>query len=731
MRVFLSPASGLLALFLAPAVLHGQWPGQVRGHAVDAVTGRTVPVVDVRLEPGPVAVRTDAGGAFLVRGLEPGRYRLHLSALGYRPGLREIVVENGAILDVVVPLDPVPVAIEGMTASVSPRTAGAIVVEGAALAATGAGSVGDALASVPGVVVTESGRGGRQVPSIRGSGADAVLVLVDGVPLNDPVTGEADLSTVSAASVASLTVLPGGGSVRWGAGAEGGVILIRTGGDADEAASVTLGAGSLGERRLSARVQSGVGPDPAGSGGDRWEAGVGYRNSHGRFDFVLPPQVGGGSGTRQNADFRMVDAHGAWTRTGEAGSATLGVSAEEIRRGLPGRSYAPSLHARQETRRVRAHGAWELRTGLAGRTRAAGHLVRQRTDFSDPEPPFGFPFDDRTTFTGWGGEVAWEGEAGASTRLTAGLSGSRLQVRSTALETDGGAISGPPAITRTDAGVRLAATRWWGGGGAPAPVTLTAGVRLDRSGIPSGWYLSHDVALGARLGGFDVRVGQRSSFSPPTLGDQFFREGVGVAPNPDLEAERVPWEWVAGVATTRTVGPARVSLDVEGYRGDIRGMILWLPDFRFVWSPRNHDVRRRGVEGRGTVSLPGRGVDLSGHVAWNRVTYARAASPDVQVAYRPRWTGGASAGWRGGAWSLALGTDFTGARYPVPNAVNELPGFWTTRGAVSRGWEGRFGAAEVNLEVRRAFDHDDTLIFAFPDPGRTLALRVRLVPGSQ
>ena len=42
---------------------------------------------------------------------------------------------------------------------------------------------------------------------LRGANPDAVLVLLDGIPLNDPVTGEADLSTVSARSLTRATVL--------------------------------------------------------------------------------------------------------------------------------------------------------------------------------------------------------------------------------------------------------------------------------------------------------------------------------------------------------------------------------------------------------------------------------------------------------------------------------------------------------------------------------------------
>ena len=70
---------------------------------------------------------------------------------------------------------------------------------------------------------------------------------------------------------------------------------------------------------------------------------------------------------------------------------------------------------------------------------------------------------------------------------------------------------------------------------------------------------------------------------------------TGVEPNPDLRAERVPSEVAFDVAHSRAVGTAVASATFAAWAGDVRGMIVWSPDYRFVWSPRNVDVRRRGA----------------------------------------------------------------------------------------------------------------------------------------
>ena len=74
--------------------------------------------------------------------------------------------------------------------------------------------------------------GDRQATiDIRGMGATAtsnVLVLVDGVRLNENDLSGADLSSIGLAQVERIEILRGGGAVRYGNGAVGGVINIIT-----------------------------------------------------------------------------------------------------------------------------------------------------------------------------------------------------------------------------------------------------------------------------------------------------------------------------------------------------------------------------------------------------------------------------------------------------------------------------------------------------------------------
>lgn len=706
MRAF-SYLAGALALLATTSDVGAQFPGELRGDVVDVLSGRPVASAVVRIAGASATV--EAAGGFHLRGLEPGSHLLAVTAAGYLAAERNVLVENGTVTDVRIELVPDVVELEGMVARVDAAPTGVRTLSGLELRAVPAQTVGEIAATLPGVTIDSRGPGAPEVPSIRGSGGDAVLVLVDGVPINDPVTGEADLSTLPAAAVSAIHVLPGGRSARFGARAEGGVILIETGGSERSGASFGAAVGSLGRRALDGSWRG-----PLWSGALSLAAGL--DRLEGRFDFQVPIEAGGGRATRENAHADGEHARAAWTMERDRSSLQIGISGERLERGLPGRSFAPSDAGEQELERLRASGSWDWSPDEPWSFGADAYLVAQTMEHRDPAPPFGDPFDDETTLRGAGSEMRLSVRPSPALRLATGLDVAHLRVRSSQL------ADGTGTVRRTDVGAWLSVSREM-----PSGVFLSATGRLDRSGLPARLYASHDLGIGWAGGsGVRTRLAHRSSFSPPTLGDQFFREGVGVEPNPDLHAERVPSEWAGSLGWEGELAGLVVDAETEAYLGDIQGMIVWLPDFRFVWSPRNHDVRRRGLELTARVRQAGSGWDIRGHAAWNRTTYDRPGLDDAQVVYRPELSGGGVVSWSGARWSASASTQLVGARYPVPNRVNRLPPFWTTDVALSRRWETALGPLAIGVSVDRVFDNEDSLIFAYPEPGRTVRLSARL-----
>jgi iron complex outermembrane receptor protein len=90
-------------------------------------------------------------------------------------------------------------------------------------------SVIDLLEESPGVLVRRFGGEGQPAEiSIRGSTASQVVVQLDGVPLNSAQVGAVDLSTLPVGLLERIEVSRGGGSVQAGSDAIGGVVNLVT-----------------------------------------------------------------------------------------------------------------------------------------------------------------------------------------------------------------------------------------------------------------------------------------------------------------------------------------------------------------------------------------------------------------------------------------------------------------------------------------------------------------------
>jgi outer membrane receptor protein involved in Fe transport len=100
--------------------------------------------------------------------------------------------------------------------------------------------------------------------SLRGlgpSGASRSLVLLDGVPLNDPFGGWVLWSKVPRESLAGIEVVPGGGGAAWGNAALGGVIQLFTNPASGRRERVMAAGGSFNTWETEAEFT-----EPVGSG---------------------------------------------------------------------------------------------------------------------------------------------------------------------------------------------------------------------------------------------------------------------------------------------------------------------------------------------------------------------------------------------------------------------------------------------------------------------------------
>ncbi|NQY40789.1 MAG: TonB-dependent receptor [Henriciella sp.] len=89
----------------------------------------------------------------------------------------------------------------------------------------------DAIAAAPGVTVNSNGAfGGQASVRIRGAATGQTLVLIDGIPVNDPTSpsGGFNFARVDTENIERIEVLKGPQSTLWGTDAIGGVVSITT-----------------------------------------------------------------------------------------------------------------------------------------------------------------------------------------------------------------------------------------------------------------------------------------------------------------------------------------------------------------------------------------------------------------------------------------------------------------------------------------------------------------------
>jgi vitamin B12 transporter len=277
---------------------------------------------------------------------------------------------------------------------------------------------GRAAALTPGAQVRESGGPGQPASiGLRGADPASTLLTLDGVPLNSPFLGGADLSGLALLPLDSLTLTRGGQSAALGSDAVGGVVAARTPSPLlSPGTDVSLSAGSFGTARLKASHGERVG-SVAGL------AAVGLMHSSGDFPFV---DVNGRERNRVHAGVDALDGMLKIEALPAAGHRiALTVEGFVDDRDVPGLEEFPSRTATQRDDRFLAAASW---TGPAGegavpRGTARAWVRRLGFAYADASPPMGAPIATRLVAWSTGAETSATWVPHRAVAVTAGASG--------------------------------------------------------------------------------------------------------------------------------------------------------------------------------------------------------------------------------------------------------------------------------------------------------------------
>lgn len=165
---------------------------------------------------------------------------------------------------------------------ISDVTSSVTILDLEALSIRNSPYIADQLRAVPSLGVSRSGAAGSLTQiRIRGAEANHTLVLLNGVEVSDPVTGETDFGLWSGLNTKRIEVARGEQSGLYGSDAIGGVISITTGGEgftaAGEYGAFDTFRGQAGYQGQVEGLSYGIsgaglstdGVDTSGSGGNR------------------------------------------------------------------------------------------------------------------------------------------------------------------------------------------------------------------------------------------------------------------------------------------------------------------------------------------------------------------------------------------------------------------------------------------------------------------------------
>lgn len=497
-------------------------------------------------------------------------------------------------------------------------TPGARVIDRATIEQRGAVFAADILGDVPGLSVVRSGAfGGVAQVRMRGATPGKTLVLVDGVPVNDPaeVNGAFDFSGLELSDIERIEVLSGPQSSLWGSDAIGGVIAFTTR-DLDGFAA-DLEAGSFGTVR--GRLAGGVSTGRYGFGA--WV-------SHFDTDGISAADAADGNPEADGFTSTTIGARGRYAFTADVavdGSARWTDSEVDLD-GYPAPAYALA-----DTLDTQASAQWSGFGRLRVNALGLAHQFSVSASEIARETVSSFPSDfkaDRQVFR-------WQADGAAG--------GVDFVIGAEREDTEGSLSTGLAEALGTGsvfATARIEPTN---------RLSLTGALRFDATddfGSKTTGRVSGAFDAGA---GVTLSAAWGTGFKAPSISQAVCDFCFSSQPFPVLRPETAEGYEAAigwGSADGRIEGRLTV------YRLNVEDQIT------YVFDPTTFDsvyvnvaeTATDGVELEGRVRLGG-GFDLSLAYAW---TDARDEATGARLLRVPERSGSATLGWSGDRLSAAL-----------------------------------------------------------------------------
>jgi vitamin B12 transporter len=545
-------------------------------------------------------------------------------------------------------------------------------------------SIVDILRSVVGADVIQAGSAGKTSSVfLRGSNSNHCLVMMNGVPLNDPTTGAYDLSDLVAGEVERIEVVRGHHGILYGSQAIGGVINIIT---------------DTGHERMKRRVSLAGGSFETAAG----SAGVSGSNDGTDYSFTLSRITT--EGRFPNDFYKNTSFTGTVSsRITDDSHLSLLLKYNDAGRGLRGPSFDVDPNATQNggtfliapTYRYYANENWNfyLRTSF----------YTNEITFDDPIDPLEsgpFAGDIFTEINSDVQNVTWQNNLRFFDDLwiISGIDWKRERTTN----------SGASPFGPTSFDSKITNLAWFLNAifDFTPPVTASAGVRVDRHS-EFGDVATYKLSLSApiHVTGTVLKGSIGSGFRAPSLNELYY-PGYG---NPELLPEKTVG-FDAGIS--QRIERLKLSLEADYFRNDYENMISY--NLETFLADNIGESLSSGIE-LGAAFSPAPSLTLRGFY-----TYLRTEDVETgkQLLRRPRHSGGVSIAASAGPFDLLITSAVVGTRLDN-DFGGPLGEYWNasyTRHDAALTYH--YGEAyEVFARVGNVLDERYDEIAGYPSPG--------------
>ena len=562
-------------------------------------------------------------------------------------------------------------------------TPGARVIDRQTIDQRGAVFAADILSDVPGLSVVRSGAfGGVAQVRMRGAAPGKTLVLIDGVPVNDPaeINGAFDFAGLELSDIARIEVLSGPQSSLWGSDAIGGVIAFTTRELDGLAAEVEAGSFDTVRGRLA-----------AGTSADRY--GFGAWLSHFDTDGISAADAAEGATEADGFTSTTAGARGRYAFDGGASvdGSLRWTDSEADLDGYPAPAFVlADTDDRQDSEQWSGFGRLRLNAfGLAHQFSVSASDIARETVSAFPSA---FEAERRA--------YRWQADGEAA--------GVAFVLGAEREETQGSLSTGLTEALGTSSAFATARIEPTG------RLSLTGALRFDDTDFGSKTTGRVSAAFEAGAG-VTLSAAWGTGFKAPSISQAVCDFCFSAQPFPVLRPETAAgYEAAIGWASA----DGRVEGRATAYRLEVEDQIT------YVFDPATFDsyyvnvaeTATDGVELEGRARLGG-GFDLSLAWAW---TDARDETTGARLLRVPEQAGSATLGWSGERLSAALTVrgesdqdDAGGVREAFVTA--NLNGSYAVTESVS-----------LTARIENLADERYQQVFGYGEPGRSGYVGVRL-----